>query len=464
MNSSNSFNICPRCGNSNSLNAKYCSRCGAQLKVPTEAVVCHKCHTRNTSLANFCRNCGATLKVGAQTKICPRCGREIGAEENICACGYSFVTMQQTEPKRADVSSTNKERKRDKKRDKNRGGEQLPAYADQTSAAAGNEKKPKQKKSGRGFALFAFIFLALFVVVVMLPASARGPLANFDKGFYHPAEETTPAAMVDKSAQLAAEGDETGGETTDTPTDPVTPETWTVTFKNGETVVSTVTVNKGEKLTAEKIPAAPTVAEGKEFKGWFNGETEITVETEITGDVTATAKIEDVQQSEPVGKLETNIYGWDFINDIIRLFSAESKEQMNSYDGGAFKYIVNVHFGSASSFIVVAMFALFILTAFFHLLVCIVRIIAPKRSKHPNYLYLVLAIVTTVIVAMAMISGLIKNPENGFKQFFAPAYNGASCGYGLMMYVIPVYYWFFWLYSYIAKKKTPKKPQKSERN
>ena len=82
MNSSNSFNICPRCGNSNSLNAKYCSRCGAQLKVPQEAVVCPKCHTRNSSLANFCRNCGATLKVGAQTKICPRCGKEIGAEAN----------------------------------------------------------------------------------------------------------------------------------------------------------------------------------------------------------------------------------------------------------------------------------------------------------------------------------------------------------------------------------------------
>ena len=124
MNGSNSFNICPRCGNSNSLNAKYCSRCGAQLKVPTEAVVCHKCHTRNSSLANFCRNCGATLKVGAQTKICPRCGREIGAAENMCACGYSFVTMQQTEPRRADVSSTNKDKKRDKKRDKNRAVEQ----------------------------------------------------------------------------------------------------------------------------------------------------------------------------------------------------------------------------------------------------------------------------------------------------------------------------------------------------
>ena len=97
MNSSNSFNICPRCGNSNSLNAKYCSRCGAQLKVPTEAVVCHKCHTRNYSLANFCRNCGATLKVGAQTKICPRCGREIGSKLSLA----KWTSLLQTRIKSA---------------------------------------------------------------------------------------------------------------------------------------------------------------------------------------------------------------------------------------------------------------------------------------------------------------------------------------------------------------------------
>lgn len=464
MNSSNSFNICPRCGNSNSLNAKYCSRCGAQLKVPTEAVVCHKCHTRNSSLANFCRNCGATLKVGAQTKICPRCGREIGAEENMCACGYSFVTMQQTEPKRADVSSTNKDKKKDKKRDKSRAAE-----VTYTDTPASTEKKPKQKKSGRGFALFAFIILAVFVVALILPASARGPLVNFDKGFYHPAEETTPAAAVDKSANLAAEGEETGGENTDIPTEPATPETWTVTFKNGEDVVATVTVNKGEKLTAEQIPATPAVAEGKEFKGWFNGETEITVETEIASDITATAKIEDAAavtpeptpDPEPVGKLEANVYGWDLFKDIFGIFSAETKAEMSAYEGGSFKYIVNEYFGT-STFMMVVMFAVFILTAFFHLLVCIVRIIAPNRSKRPNYLYLALAVITTILVAMMMLAHFIPDENNGFRLLFQASYKGLTCEYGLVLILIPVYYWFFWLYSYIAKKKTPKKSKKAE--
>ena len=105
MNSSNSFNICTRCGNSNALNAKYCSRCGIQLKVPEEPVLCHKCHTRNNPMANFCRNCGAPLKVAPATKLCPKCGREVNAEDSVCVCGYSFVTLQQKAPNNADVAN-----------------------------------------------------------------------------------------------------------------------------------------------------------------------------------------------------------------------------------------------------------------------------------------------------------------------------------------------------------------------
>ena len=71
------------------------------------------------------------------------------------------------------------------------------------------------------------------------------------------------------------------------------PEKWTVTFKNGATTVATVEVVKGQKLTSSQIPAAPTVPADKEFKGWFDGTTEITTETVISGNVTATAKIEN---------------------------------------------------------------------------------------------------------------------------------------------------------------------------
>lgn len=449
MNSSNSFNICPRCGNSNSLNAKYCARCGVQLKVPTEAVVCHKCHTRNSALANFCRNCGATLKVGAQTKICPRCGREIGAEENMCACGYSFVTMQQTEPKRADVSSTYKENKKDKKHGKGKQSEQN--YADASTSE--KESKPKKKKGGRGFALVAFIFLAVFVVAILLPANTRGSLVDIDKGFYHPVSQEEAQASLNSSSTLYA--DEAGE-------DNQTAEQWSVTFKNGDETVSTVQVDKGQKLTAEQIPTAPEAPQGAEFKGWFNGETAITTDTEITSDVTATAKFETATTT-PAKDLENNIYGWDFINDLIALFGDETKAAMEGYEGGAFNYIVKEYFGP-SAFMLVAIFAVFILTALFHLLVCVVRIIAPNRSKRPNYLYLALGLITAILVAlMAFSSKLPGGDESAFKAFFLPAYKGMTCEYGLMIWAIPAYYIFFFVYSLLAKKKTVKKDKSAKK-
>ena len=161
MNSSNSFNICPRCGNSNALNAKYCSRCGAQLKVPEEPVVCHKCHTHNTPMANFCRNCGTALKVGAETKICPRCGKEVRGEEAICQCGYSFVTYQQTIPnvQAVDVSSLREDNVQESSQDQ-----------------AKAEKKKKRnapvsysKKGGRGWAIAGIILVLLFAYYIVAP-------------------------------------------------------------------------------------------------------------------------------------------------------------------------------------------------------------------------------------------------------------------------------------------------------
>ena len=79
---------------------------------------------------------------------------------------------------------------------------------------------------------------------------------------------------------------------------PIT-EYWTVTFKNGDTVEKTVQVVKGQKLTAEQIPAAPTIADDKEFKGWFDGETQITVDTVISGNITAIAKIDNKPTPQP---------------------------------------------------------------------------------------------------------------------------------------------------------------------
>ncbi len=161
MNSSNSFNICPHCGNSNSLNARFCARCGSQLRAPEEVVVCRACSTRNSPMANFCRNCGSQLKMGEQTKICPKCNREVGINDNTCVCGYSFATISTVTP------------------DKN--GKPV--------ALRGNEKPAKKlrsNKGGRGFAIAAFVLLLLFAYLFAVPAGKLRPnfLSNFDKGFW----------------------------------------------------------------------------------------------------------------------------------------------------------------------------------------------------------------------------------------------------------------------------------------
>lgn len=69
--------------------------------------------------------------------------------------------------------------------------------------------------------------------------------------------------------------------------EPPAPTTYTVTFKNGDTVVKTETVEEGETVAApEELP----VAEGKGFIGWYVGETAYDPATPVTTDVTVTAK------------------------------------------------------------------------------------------------------------------------------------------------------------------------------
>lgn len=72
------------------------------------------------------------------------------------------------------------------------------------------------------------------------------------------------------------------------------PATYTVTFKNGETTVSTVEVEQGKAITAEQIPNDPTPVQGKTFVGWYVGETKVTAGYTPTENVTAVAKFDDV--------------------------------------------------------------------------------------------------------------------------------------------------------------------------
>ena len=70
-------------------------------------------------------------------------------------------------------------------------------------------------------------------------------------------------------------------------TNPITK--YTVKFIDGTTEVKSVDVVKGEKIGDANMPAAPSKA-GYEFDGWFDGATEITKDTVVNANITATAK------------------------------------------------------------------------------------------------------------------------------------------------------------------------------
>ena len=71
----------------------------------------------------------------------------------------------------------------------------------------------------------------------------------------------------------------------------IPPTQYAVTFKDGETTVDTVMVNKGETVTAEKMPKVPEKT-GYTFKGWFIGEDEFTGDTVVNDNITVTAVYE----------------------------------------------------------------------------------------------------------------------------------------------------------------------------
>ncbi|MCM1306955.1 MAG: hypothetical protein NC037_06740 [Bacteroides sp.] len=69
---------------------------------------------------------------------------------------------------------------------------------------------------------------------------------------------------------------------------------YTITFDDGSEVAKTVTLEEGTGITAEQIPTAQTKV-GKNFDGWYVGETLIEEGYKPTANVTATAKYSDIQ-------------------------------------------------------------------------------------------------------------------------------------------------------------------------
>lgn len=65
---------------------------------------------------------------------------------------------------------------------------------------------------------------------------------------------------------------------------------FTVTFKDGDTVIATATVKDGEKIADADIPADLADTQDSAFEGWFNGDSAFDKDAAITANVTYNAK------------------------------------------------------------------------------------------------------------------------------------------------------------------------------
>ena len=340
MNSSNSFNICPHCNNSNSLNARFCARCGAKLVVPEEVVVCHKCHTRNNPLANFCRNCGTPIKSGAMTKICPKCGREVSSEENVCVCGHSFAQVGYVSPDMAQNAAPVA------------GVTAVAHVATETTKTKADKKAAKKAKkkatykaytkaSGRVFAIVAAVLLLLIGFATVSPMRLKFIPRNLDNGITY-----TPDGN-----------------------------------------------NVGNRAYV------------------YN-------------------KIVDV------------------VNGVQEIIKSKPSD-------------IPAVFGGIPNMILLGLCSIFALTVAIHLIVVIIRIFSGRRSKKANIYFLVMAIIMTIVSALAFLWSykIIPNWNNFFGTFlgwFNPAnLGGDRVGY-IYLYLLPAYYWVFFIYSLIAKRRKQK--------
>lgn len=76
---------CPKCGTRVSADAKFCTKCGANV-ISTESGACRKCGAKLTPNAKFCPECGTPTasvcakcgaKLAPNAKFCPECGEKV---------------------------------------------------------------------------------------------------------------------------------------------------------------------------------------------------------------------------------------------------------------------------------------------------------------------------------------------------------------------------------------------------
>ncbi len=106
------------------------------------------------------------------------------------------------------------------------------------------------------------------------------------------------------------------------------PETWTVTFVNGEQTVKTSSVEKGKPLAAADFPEDPTAPADKQFDGWYVGEEKLSVGFVPEADITANAKFSDV------GGTPVDQYTVTFVvgNDTVKTVTVEAGKKPAAND------------------------------------------------------------------------------------------------------------------------------------
>lgn len=128
--------------------------------------------------------------------------------------------------------------------------------------------------------------------------------------------------------------------------------------------------------------------------------------------------------------------------------------------GGAVSALVNGGIASLADSVGIGGIAVIVICALaelcmaFHFVTCVVRIFTAKRSKHSNGFYLTLAILTTLwTLVWAVCKYLIPTDSAAWllsvRNAFVPYFE-----IGIAYFAIPLYFWFFFIYSACAKVRT----------
>lgn len=142
-----------------------------------------------------------------------------------------------------------------------------------------------------------------------------------------------------------------------------------------------------------------------------------------------------------------NKYGFDLIYSAVKTFMSTGGNVLAKFTSIANAYGAG---GAVMTYVVIV----FALVAVVHLLVCLVRIFSGKRSKRGNIFFLIMAIIATIWAGLTFGLSFVKG--GGFLAKVAHWFVPVNCKLGLVFWLVPIYFWFFYIYSLLAKKKKMK--------